>query len=79
MFYFTNIAALKLISAVFLLQQLKVSFDFALLLIVKLALHAGEGWLLCLLGDTSLESLALNPLFKKRNLILVVGLDRVDH
>jgi hypothetical protein len=43
MFYFTNIAALKLISAVFLLQQLKVSFDFALLLIVKLALHAGEG------------------------------------
>jgi len=34
---------------------------------------------LCLLGDTSLESLALNPLFKERNLILVVGLDRVDH
>jgi hypothetical protein len=48
-------------------------------LIVKLALHAGEGWLLCLLGDTSLESLALNPLFKERNLILVVGLDSVDH
>lgn len=79
MFYFTDIAALELVSAVLLLQQLKVSFDFALLLIIKLAFHAGEGGLLSLLRHSTFESLALNSLFEKRDLILVVGLDGVDH
>lgn len=79
MFYFTHIAALELISVVLLLQQLKVSLDFALLLIIELALHAGEGGLLGLLRHSTFESLALNPLLEQRNLILVVGLNGVDH
>jgi hypothetical protein len=74
-----NVAALKLVSVVLLLQQLKVSFDLFLFLITDLLLHAGEGMLLSLLGDATLEALAFNPLLEELDLVLIVGLDGIHH
>ena len=74
-----NIAALKLVSVILLLQQLQVSFDFFLFLVTDLFLHAGQGMLLSLLGDATLEALAFNALLEKLDLVLVVGLDGIHH
>ena len=79
MFNLAHVAALKLVSAVFLFQQLKISFDFAPLLLIELFFHAGEGGLLGLLRDSAFESLALDSFLEERDLILVVSLDGIDH
>jgi len=79
MFDFVDVAALELVSAIFLLEQLQVAVDFALLLIVELTLHPGQSLGLCLLSHASLEALLLNALLEELNLILVVGLNGVDH
>lgn len=79
MLNFPNIAALKLVSVVLLLQQLKVSFDLFLFLIADLFLHAVEGMLLSLLGDVTLKALACNALLEELDLVLIVGLDGIHH
>ena len=79
MFDLADVAALKLISAVLLLQQLQVPFDLLPLLIVEFPFHPSECLLLRLLRDSTLEALTLDPLFEQLHLILVVGLDGVDH
>jgi hypothetical protein len=45
----------------------------------QLFLHAVEGLLLSLLGDTALEALTLNAFLKELDLILIVGFDGVYH
>jgi len=79
MFNLPNVATLKLVSAVLLLQQLQVSIHLLLLLLSQFLLHPVESLLLRLLGDPPLESLALDPLLKHRHLILVVSLNRIHH
>lgn len=74
-----NVAALKLVSVILLLQQLQVSFNLFLFLITDLFLHASQGMLLSLLGDTTLEALAFNALLEELDLVLVVGLDGIHH
>jgi hypothetical protein len=74
-----DVAALKLISVILLLQQLQVSFYLFLFLITDLFLHAGQGMLLSLLGDATLEALTFNALLEELDLVLVVGLDGIHH
>ena len=79
MFDLADVAALKLISAVLLLQQLQISVDLFLFLISELFLHAVKSLLLCLLSNTTLETLTFDALLKKLHLILVVCLNGIYH
>ena len=79
MFDSANISALELVSLILLSQQLKISIDFKLLLIIEFSFHAGQSMRLCLLCNASFESLILYAFLKEANLITVVSFNCINH